>query len=137
MKQNLTRPLLFLLLTGLLATGCGGGTSESGGASTPPGSPPPPPAPTPPPTTTGSVTLNWTKPAQNTDGTTLSDLGGFRIEYGTQLSVLNNVIDVANPNATSRTISNLPAGTYYFVIKSYTSGLVESDPSNPVSKTVP
>jgi hypothetical protein len=137
MKQNLIHSFLFLLLIGLLASGCGSGTTANGGgASTPPIGPPPPPPPPPSPTT-GNVTLSWTKPTQNTDGTPFNDLGGFRIEYGTQVNALNGVIDVADPNATSQKISNLSAGTYYFVIKSYTTGLVESDPSNPVSKTVP
>jgi hypothetical protein len=31
----------------------------------------------------GRATLSWTAPTENTDGTTLANLAGYRIRYGT------------------------------------------------------
>jgi len=85
---------------------------------------------------TGSVTLDWTPPTQNTDGSALKNLAGYRILYGKSPSSLTQVIDVANPGLTSYVVQNLSPATWYFAIKSYNSAGVESLPSNPVSATV-
>jgi hypothetical protein len=39
--------------------------------------------------TTGSATVSLTPPAQNTDGSPLTDLAGMRVYYGTSSSSLN------------------------------------------------
>lgn len=91
------------------------------------------PAPSP---TTGSATVSWTPPAKNSDGSALTDLAGYRIVYGTSASALTQTLQIANPGATSQTIGNLAAGTYYFAVKSYTSTGIESAPSQVVSKTI-
>jgi hypothetical protein len=87
--------------------------------------------------TTGSVTLNWAAPTANTDGSTLTNLAGYRIYYGTSASNLNQTVTVANPGLTTYTIDELTTGTWYFAIASYISGGTESAASNPVSATVP
>ncbi|MET0657034.1 MAG: putative Ig domain-containing protein [Steroidobacteraceae bacterium] len=87
-------------------------------------------------TTTGSATLSWQAPTENTDGSALSDLAGYRIVYGTSSNALTQTIEITNPSISSYVISNLPAATYYFAIKAYASGGAESAQSNLATKTI-
>ena len=86
---------------------------------------------------TGSATLTWAAPTQNTNGTPLTNLAGFHIYYGTSASNLNQSVQIANPGLTSYTFNSLPAGTWYFSINDYTSSGVESAVSNIANTTVP
>ena len=70
--------------------------------------------------------LNW----QHTGATE-----GFRVVYGTSATALPSTIQIANPTARTYTVTLPAAGTYFFAVKAYNSGL-ESDLSNVVSKTV-
>lgn len=95
------------------------------------------PAPTPTPAPAlGSASLNWTPPTQNTNGTALTNLAGYRISYGTSATALTQVVQVANPSAVSYTVTGLAPGSYYFAVRAYTSGGTESALSNVASKTV-
>ncbi|HEX4388353.1 MAG TPA: putative Ig domain-containing protein, partial [Steroidobacteraceae bacterium] len=85
----------------------------------------------------GSATLNWTSVTQNTDGTALTDLAGYRVHYGTSQSNLSTVVTLSNPTVTTYLVSNLSSGTWYFAITAYASDGSESAPSNVGSKTVP
>jgi hypothetical protein len=89
----------------------------------------------------GEAELTWTAPTQNTDGTPLTDLAGFKIYIGTtQGGPYPVTVDVADPTATTITIPNLTAGTtYWFVSTAYNSAdpVQESDFSNEVSKLIP
>lgn len=85
---------------------------------------------------TGSATLSWNIPTQNTDGSALKNLDGYRIYYGTNKASLTQVIDIPNDGTTSYQITNLGSGTWYFGIKAYNSAGVESDLSNVGSKTI-
>lgn len=89
------------------------------------------------PTTNGTATLSWLAPNQNTDGSSISDLAGYRIMYGTNSAALSQTIDIANPSATSYVVTNLSAGTYYFAVKAYNAAGAESTLSNLASKTIP
>lgn len=84
----------------------------------------------------GGATLSWTAPTSNTDGSTLTNLAGYRIAYGTSASALTHTVQVANPSVTNYTISNLSPGTYYFAVRAYTSNGTESANSNVSSKVV-
>jgi hypothetical protein len=86
---------------------------------------------------TGSVTVSWVRPTQNTDGSPLADVAGYKLYYGTSRNYLQRVIDIKDPSATSYTMKNLPPYTYYFAITAYNSRGVESKRSNIASKTVP
>jgi hypothetical protein len=86
---------------------------------------------------TGSASLSWTPPTQNTDGSTLTDLVGYTIFYGTSASALTQSIQLASSSATSYVVDNLSAGTYYFSIAAYTSDGTQSAQSNIGSKTIP
>lgn len=83
-----------------------------------------------------AATLSWTPPTQNTDGTALTNLAGYRIHYGTSPTVLTQAIQIANPGASGYTVTNLAPGTYYFAVRAYTSGGAESATSNTVSKAI-
>src|ERR1700733_209681 len=85
---------------------------------------------------TGSATLSWTAPTQNTNGTPVTNLAGDHIYYGTNPSELNTVIDVPGANTTEYEISNLTRGTYYFAVAAYNSQGVDSADSNEASKTI-
>jgi hypothetical protein len=84
----------------------------------------------------GTVTLAWDAPTQNTNGTTLTNLAGFYIRYGTQSGVYADTIQVANPGITRYVVDNLPAGTYYFVVTAYTATGEDSANSPQVTATV-
>jgi hypothetical protein len=84
----------------------------------------------------GAASLTWTPPTQNTDGSTLTNLAGYRIVYGVAATQLTQTIQVANAGMSSYVVENLAPGTYYFAIRAYTSGGAESGDSNVVSKVV-
>jgi Fibronectin type III domain len=84
---------------------------------------------------TGTVTLTWTAPATNTDGSPLTDLAGFKVYYGTTAGYHPQAIDVGA--VTTFQVANLPAGaTYYFVVTAYNQARFESNPSVEWSKTI-
>ncbi len=74
---------------------------------------------------------------KNTNGTLLHDLAGYRLYYGTSMSSLSTVVELANPNLTTYLVSNLPSGTWYFGVTAYTKNGTESAKSNIVQKTIP
>jgi hypothetical protein len=84
----------------------------------------------------GSATLSWTPPTRNADGSTLSNLAGYRIMYGTSSSSLNRSIEVRNPGVSSYVVENLSPATYYFAVRAFSSSGSESANSNVASKTV-
>ena len=84
----------------------------------------------------GDAALSWTAPTENTDGTSLTNLAGYRIAYGTSAGALTQTVQIANASLTRYTIDNLSPGTYYFSVRAYTSGGTESGNSNVSSKVV-
>ena len=86
--------------------------------------------------TEGSATVTWAAPTQNTDGSSITDLSGYVIAYGTSPSALTQTVTVSNAAATSFTIQNLVAGTWYFAISAVESGGVSSSLSSVVSTTI-
>jgi hypothetical protein len=85
---------------------------------------------------TGSVTVNWATPTQNTNGTPLVNLAGFRIYYGTSATNLNQSAQIANPGVTSYVLANLTPGAWYIALADYTANGTESSLSNIASTTV-
>jgi hypothetical protein len=84
----------------------------------------------------GTASLTWTAPTQNVDGSTLTDLAGYRIVYGTSSTALSQTVQVANPSVTAYVMESLPAGTYYFAVRAYTKYGAESANSNLATKSV-
>lgn len=85
----------------------------------------------------GSVTLSWTPPTENEDGSPLTDLSGYRIYWGTTPGVYPNSVALNNPGMTTYVVDNLAPGTYEFVATSVNSSGMESAYSNPAIRTVP
>jgi hypothetical protein len=89
------------------------------------------------PAGTGSVTVTWVNPTQNTDGSPLTNLAGTRIVWGASAGTLGNQTQVANPAATSSVVDKIPGGTWLFAVKSYSTDGIESPLTSPlVSKTI-
>ena len=85
---------------------------------------------------TGSADVSWTPPTTNTDGSTLTNLAGYRIYYGTSSSALTEVVDISNIGVTDYVIGGLGTGTWYFAVKAYNSAGTESSLSNIATKTI-
>lgn len=85
---------------------------------------------------TGSVTVSWTPPTENTDGSTLTNLAGYHIYYGTSQSSLSKVVNITNPGLTAYVLSNLSAATWYFAMTSVNSKGEESPRSSVVSHVI-
>jgi hypothetical protein len=82
-----------------------------------------------------SATLTWTAPTQNTDGTPLTDLAGFKIYYGINGGgPYDGVVDIPDPAATAHVIQPLGSGAWFFVSTAYNAIGTESDFSNEVMK---
>lgn len=88
-------------------------------------------------TTTGSATLNWQPPTQNTDGSALTNLAGFKVYWGTSQGTYPNSVTLNNPGLASYVVGNLTSGTYFFVVTSINATGSESARSNSASKTIP
>ncbi len=73
-----------------------------------------------------STTLSWSAPTQNEDGSTLTDLAGYKIFYGRTSGEYTNVIEIDNPSVTTYVVENLAPATYYFAAKSFNSSGTES-----------
>lgn len=88
------------------------------------------------PSATGSVTLSWSAPTQNVDGTPLTDLSGFRVYYGTGSRQYSQTMNIANPGVTTAVIDNLSAGTWYFAATATTATGLESELSVEIQRQV-
>lgn len=88
--------------------------------------------------TDDSATLSWTAPTQNTDGTDLTDLAGFKLKRGLSPGGPYDqaTIDIPDPNATSHVDGPLLGGEYCYVSLAYNAIGTESDNSNEACKTV-
>jgi hypothetical protein len=84
----------------------------------------------------GSVTLSWTAPTQNEDGTTLTDLAGYKIYWGTTAGSYPNSVTIDNPSVTTYVVENLAPGNYEFVATAFNTSGVESQYSGAATKVV-
>jgi Fibronectin type III domain len=91
---------------------------------------------TPPTASVDSVTINWTPPTENTNGSALTNLAGYNIHYGTSSGSLTKTISISNPGIATYVVSNLTAGKYYFAVAAVNSAGTESPLSAQVSATV-
>jgi hypothetical protein len=81
----------------------------------------------------GEMTLSWDAPDENTDGSALTNLAGYRIYYGASADDLRQVIDIPGVGMTTYVIDDLATGTYYLSIRAYNAQGAESALSNIVS----
>ncbi|MGH8301687.1 MAG: fibronectin type III domain-containing protein, partial [Steroidobacteraceae bacterium] len=90
----------------------------------------------PPTATAGAVTINWQPPTENIDGSSLTNLAGYNIHYGTASGKYTQTITVSNPGLATYVVSSLTPGTYYFTVAAVNSSGTESPLSSEVSTTV-
>ena len=84
----------------------------------------------------GTAFLSWTPPTENTDGSTLTDLVGYKIRYGTSPGIYSDTITINNPGLTSYLVEDLASADWYFVMTSFNSTGIESSYSMEVRKSV-
>jgi hypothetical protein len=130
-----------LVFAGLLLTACGDGVGVSPASATataagvPVASPPAAPAPPASPTT-GSASLSWTAPTENTNGTPLTNLAGYHIYYGTSVGAWTSTITILDATETSYIVDGLAPGTYYFAVVAFNTDGDDSPQSNVGTKTI-
>jgi len=84
----------------------------------------------------GSVTLSWEAPTNNTDGSTLTNLAGFRVHYGTAPDTYTESVQLPDEEMTSVVIEDLPPARWYFSVTAYNSVGLESDFSSSVDTLI-
>lgn len=83
----------------------------------------------------GEAILTWDPPTTNTDGSSLTDLGGYMVYYGPTSGLYENITDVGN--VTTWNVTNLTEGRiFYFAVTAYDISGNESGFSNEVTKTI-
>jgi hypothetical protein len=85
---------------------------------------------------TGTATLDWTPPTQNSDGSVLTDLAGYTVYYGTSPGNLTEKVKITNPGLSAYTMTNLASGTWYFAVASYSSAGAESALSGVINTKI-
>jgi hypothetical protein len=85
----------------------------------------------------GTAELQWSAPSQNTDGTPLSDLAGYRVVYGRSQTALDQQVEIRNASVSTYTLQNLASGTWYFAVAAFTGSGAESGLSTIRSKSIP
>lgn len=87
---------------------------------------------------TGSALLSWTPPTENTDGSPLTNLNGYKVYWGPSAGSYSNTVTLNNqPGLSSYVVDNLTPGTWFFVVTALSTSGVESQFSNAASKTIP
>ena len=84
----------------------------------------------------GTLSLSWQPPTENTDGSTLTNLKGYKIYYGTSSGSYDQTVTINNAGISSYVIENLPAGTYYVAISAVSTNGAESDLSGEAHKAI-
>jgi hypothetical protein len=87
-------------------------------------------------TATGSATLTWNPPTQNTDGSPLTNLAGYKVHWGTSQGNYTNSATINNPGLSSYVVDQLTPATWYFALTAVNAAGAESSFSNIASKTV-
>lgn len=84
----------------------------------------------------GSMSISWSAPTVNTDGSPLTDLAGYRIYYGTTQGVYPNVINIDNSSVNTYLIENLLPDTYYLAGTAFNVSGIESDFTSVATRIV-
>jgi hypothetical protein len=84
----------------------------------------------------GTASLTWMPPTTNQDGSSMDDLAGYKVYYGTSSGSYPNIVPLNNPGLSSYVVDNLIPGTYYFVVTAYDTSGNESAYSNEASKVI-
>lgn len=83
--------------------------------------------------------LTWDTPTTNTDGSQLTNLGGFRVQYGNKTAAETDLTTsdyVNDPTAKGWTSPALTVGTWFFGVKAFNTLGLEGPLSNVLSKVM-
>lgn len=80
-----------------------------------------------------SFSLSWTAPTQNTDGSALTDLAGYRVYFGLNSGRYTEAIRIDTVGITRYVVDNVPLDTYFVVMTAVTAKGLESDYTNEVA----
>jgi hypothetical protein len=83
-----------------------------------------------------SMTLTWAPPLENVDGSTLSDLAGYKIYSGSSAHKLDVRATVHNPGLAALVLDDLKSDEVYFAITAFNRKGVESARSAVVYRPV-
>jgi hypothetical protein len=77
---------------------------------------------------TGSLTFNWSAPVARTDGTplALTDIDGYVIYFELSSGDYSDTVTVEDGTAQTVTVTDVPIGNYYVVMKAYDNNGLES-----------
>lgn len=94
----------------------------------------PPPAPA---ASTGTITLGWEPPTENTDGTPLTNLAGYKLYHSTNPELATvDILTLSNAGLTRYEWVDLPAGQHYFAITAFNTAGVESERSGTANGVI-
>lgn len=85
---------------------------------------------------TNNVSVSWTPPTQNADGSALTDLSGYKIHYGTASGNYTGSVSVTNAGLTRYDLDSLPKGKIFLAMTAVNTAGAESDFSKEVTVTV-
>jgi hypothetical protein len=83
-----------------------------------------------------NVTLSWSAPTENTNGSALTNLAGYIIYYGSSASAMTQTIDINTVGVLTYVVDNLSAGNWYFQIVAVNSAGEQSSPSTTVNVSI-
>jgi hypothetical protein len=83
-----------------------------------------------------NVTLAWQPPTENTDGSTLTNLKGYKIHYGPESGRYDKTITIDNAGLTRYVVEDLEPGTYFFAVSAISQTGSESKTSGEASATI-
>ena len=87
-------------------------------------------------TSATNVTLSWSAPTENTNGSALTNLAGYIIYYGTSASAMTQTIDIKTVGMLTYVVGDLSAGSWYFQIVAVNAAGAESSPSATVYASI-
>ena len=73
----------------------------------------------------GTALVSWMPPTENTDGSPLTDLAGFKVYYGTSPGNYSNT-ETIGPGLSSYLVESLPVSSWYFVMTAFNTSGIES-----------
>ena len=124
MSKLTVKKLLIYIAFAFYLSACaqGGGDSDSGFSVAPRGD--------------GTALVSWMPPTENTDGSPLTNLAGFKVRYGTSPGSYSDTLTINNPGLSSYLVEGLRAADWYFVMTAFNSSGIESAYSPEVYKTI-
>jgi hypothetical protein len=125
MPKSTVKKLLISTAFLFILNGCGGGGSDSGASGVSVVG-----------RGDGTALVSWTPPTENTDNSTLTDLAGYKIYYGTFPGDYDNTITIDNAGLSSFLVEELAASDWYFVMTAFNLSGIESAYSAEVYKSV-